>query len=155
MAGSTAGAAEELLTALFGVLHADATLNGLLGASQDDPRIYQAFVAFDVATTIRNARWVTFNVTADVPAPVEQTHDIRDISVDIHVWVRDPDADKPDAIARRIQVLLEEGPETVLSTAVLFVWMFHPTGYNKTFDQDHQVWHTVLSYHGMMMAMAA
>jgi hypothetical protein len=149
----TTGAAAELLTALFGVLHADSTLSVLLGADPDDPRIYQAFVAFDTAVAIRNKCWITFNVTSDLPTPAEQTHDIRDIGMDIHVWVRDPDGDKADAIARRVAYLLEEGSETVLTTATLFVWMFHPTGYTKTFDADQEVWHTVLGYHGMMMAM--
>ena len=146
------GAAQELYKAVFAVLQGDVALKGLLDATGEDPRIYQTSVAFDSAAALKDGYWITYNVSSDLPAPVEQTQDVREIRVDVHVWVRGPHTDKAEQIAKRILELLDGAD---LATATLFAWQFLGRGYSKTFESEPEVWHIVLGFEGMFMALSA
>ena len=147
------GAAQEVYKALFAALTGDAALRDLLGVEDEiDKRIYQTAVDFDSAAAIKGLRWLTFNLTNDVPAPIEQSLDVRLIRLDIHIWERGPGSDKAEAVEKRVRELLD-GQD--ISTATLLAYSFVSSGYAKTYEAQQSLWHITSSFEGMFAALEA
>lgn len=144
------GAAQQLYRSLFAILTGDAELGTLLQASPTDPHVYQTSVDFDTAAAIKGRRWITFNITSDQNADVEQIVDVRDIRYDVHVWYRGPQADEIEEVESRVRELLDD---VNISTASLFSWINYSTGYNKTYEAQPEVWHITISFVTKSMAI--
>jgi len=144
-------AAQQLYRSVFAILHGDADLAVLLDAQDPlNPRIYQTFIDFDSAAAFKNAQWVTFGSVSDRPMAIEQMQDVREITLDVHIWVRGPGSDQAELIEKRIRELLDNGD---LATDNLFVWYCLAYGYSKVYEAQPELWHVTSTYHILAMAI--
>jgi 3-oxoacyl-[acyl-carrier-protein] synthase III len=135
-----------LYQSLRAILVGDNTLATMLGATNDDPRIYQTAIQFHSEAAIRSLPWVTFNKSQDIADDTEQTQAIRQVRVELHVWHRDVDSDTVDQIEDRIRDLLD-GVD--LATNDLMAWFFIQDGQSsRIYEVDQKVWHSTSLYQG-------
>ncbi len=146
---------QRLYVALETKLKSDAQLRSLLGATGDDPRIYQMNVDFHTAAAIKGIHWVTFTAADNRPYDVEQTQDIRDIRIQFDVWARDVGSDKCEAIETRIEELLDYGDRDVvdLGSSSLLVWYFRFKSYYKGYEAQQNIWRIRSEFETMAMAV--
>jgi len=145
--------AQQLYRSVFAILAGDTDLITLLDVSlPENPKIYQTFIDFDSAAALKGDQWITFGSVNDRPMEIEQMQDVREITLDVHVWVRGPGSDQAEVIEKRIRELLDNAD---LSTETLFVWYSHAAGYSKIYETVPQLWHVTSTYHILAMALDA
>lgn len=142
-------AAQQLYRSVYAILSGDTSLNDLLASSPENPKVFQTFIDFDSAFALKNEQWLTFGIVDDRPMDIEQMQDVREIALDVHVWVRGPGSDLAELLEKRVREVLDNAD---LSTATLFAWFCHSVGYSKVYEAAPQLWHITSSYNVLCMA---
>lgn len=121
-----------------------------LERSDRTPRDYRIWEAGNEVHNIFNQagdRWVTFEVVQDDPEPIQQTSEVRDIAVLVHVWCREPDSGPAEDIDETIRVLLDES--TLEADDFHAWWLLEDPFYVRENDTDVRAWHIVRRYSGL------
>lgn len=114
-----------------------------------DYRVWEAFVEVHNIFNQEGDRWLTFEVTADAPDANEQTEDVRELSVMIHVWCRESDSDPAEQIDDRVRALLNRSH---LDTDGLHAWwLLVDDFYVKEPLEATRGWHIARRYSGLFV----
>ena len=146
MVTTAKGTTQELYRRLFAVLTGDAELTAMLGGDVNRPRVYQSWVDIDTSEDFKEAYWLTYLASANVIAEVDQTQDVREITLDVHVWGREDAASTPiEHISARVRELLDNHPEA-LTNETFWCNTIYCIADTKTFDLQPKLWHIVNSF---------
>ena len=145
-------AAQQLYRAIFAKLTGDEELRTMIGGTPEEPRVYQSAVDFDSAAALKDKTWITFNSVSDHPSEAEQTQDIRDIILDVHIWRRGPGSDNAEEAELRVRELLDNAIDLGGLAKELLVLKCLAVGYFKTYEAQGGLWHITSTYDITCMA---
>ena len=152
MVTPTKDAVKQLYRSVFSKLRGDADLMSLLDDTGDPEhqKVFQSFVDFETAASLKFDQWVTFHSVNDDPFDTEQTNDVQIIVLDINTWRRGPGSDLADDIDKRIKQIIDKAD---LNTSTLFVWYCDFVNYTKIYEPVPQLWHISSTFKVMCMAI--
>lgn len=143
---------KRLYEAVGTLLANDSALVALLGGTDDDERIYQDYFELEAAKALEDQHFVSFGLARDEPLDAEQTSDIRDMQLSVHIWSRGPGSDTADDVQIRVRELLAEAG-AALSTPNLLVYFCIDKGYSKDYSGLPTLHHLIAQFHIQCVAL--